>query len=415
MHYYISQDKPLPFQMCVYDEVTKVKNASSQRVNGGKRITKPKSIKMLPASSGKSYDELRSAGWTDYTMTRDGMANIKKEEYITFAGWKRIVPHLTFATGLTGTPAPNGYMDLHGQYYVIDGGKRLGVTMTQFKSNYFASDYMGWNHEITEAGRNSIETRISDITIKMDTTDYLELPDMIVNDIMLDFPANIRKQYDQVENDLFTALDDGTEIELFSKAAVSNKALQFCNGSPYKSPESHEFVALHDIKLNALDDIIEEAGGKPVLLAYSFKADAERIMKKYVKRKNFRAVNLTDEPANKTEQLIKEWCEGKIQLMIGHPASIGHGVDGLQEGGHIIVWFGLNWSLELYEQMWQRIRRQGQGHPVVMHRIMISDSLDIAVADALRRKDNDQEGLKRAIQRYRDGVIPRDGGMTFRR
>ena len=194
-------------------------------------------------------------------------------------------------------------------------------------------------------------------------------------------------------------MDDGTEIELFSKSAVSNKCLQFANGAPYISPESSEWVKLHDVKLDALDDIIEEANGKPVLCAYQFKSDAQRIMKKYGKD----AVNLTAELSRKTESNIDRWNAGEIKLLIGHPASMGYGIDGLQDSGSIVVWFGQNWSLELTEQLNARINRNGQKRPVIIHRILCKDTLDLAVMDALNRKDDDQRGLKDAIGRYRAG------------
>lgn len=565
MHYYLKQGKPLPFQMVVYDEISKLKDAQSQRMNGGRRVTKKKIIEMLPLAGSLTYQQFRERGWTDAQLRRQGYANITPEEYISFSGWKKIVEHVQFATGLTGTPAPNGYYDLHGQYLAVDGGQRLGRTVTEFRERFCESDYMGWSYAVNETSQRRIEERIFDITIKMDAEDYLDMPDLIVNNIMVDLSESVMTKYREVEEDLFTVLDDGTEIELFSQSSVSNKALQFCvaegtdvltdngwkkietvvntdkvwdgvewvnvdglvcngykkvidcggvdmtpdhkvltvtgwaeakdtiygnagdrldragvrlpygfeeggfynrenkesalademfmrergfdspcgvkkvydlinagsrhrftvrgrtgevfivhncNGSPYKEPGSKDYSALHNIKLDALEDILEEAAGQPVLLAYSFRSDAERIMKRF-NRKDFRVVNMTDEKASKTDQIIKDFNEGRIQLLIGHPASMGHGVDGLQKTCHILVWFGINWSLELYEQMYKRLYRQGQSKPVIMHHILCNNTIDLAVADAIRRKDDTQKGLKRAIDRYRNGVIPKDGQLTF--
>jgi len=375
-HYYLSQGKPLPFQMVVYDEISKLKNSTSLRMAGGNRDRK------------------------------DKHGTVHK---IKVTGWRKIIPHIPIRTGLTGTPASNGYLDLHGQYLAIDNGQRLGKFITHFKDDFFASDYMGWTHTPTELGKKAIEERISDITKKMDAKDYLDMPAVQVTNMLVDMPAKARKGYQDVERDMFTQLESGREVEVFSRSSVSNKCLQFCNGSPYY-PESTEYEALHDAKLDALESILEEAGGQPVLCSYTFKADAERILKRF---KSYKPVNLTAVASKDTEKVINDWNSGKLKLLIGHPASMGHGIDGLQEAGNIIVWFGLNWSLELYEQMNGRIDRQGQKRPVSIIRILCRDTIDLAVVDAIERKTDDQEGLKAALQRYRDGITTNDLEVNF--
>ncbi|MDY0271915.1 MAG: DEAD/DEAH box helicase [Advenella sp.] len=375
-HYYLSQGKPLPFQMVVYDEISKLKNSTSLRMAGGNRDRK------------------------------DKHGTIHK---IKVTGWRKIIPHIPIRTGLTGTPASNGYLDLHGQYLAIDNGQRLGKFITHFKDDFFASDYMGWTHTPTELGKQAIEERISDITKKMDAKDYLDMPVVQVTNMLVDMPPKARKGYQDVERDMFTQLESGREVEVFSRSSVSNKCLQFCNGSPYY-PESTEYEALHDAKLDALESILEEAGGQPVLCSYTFKADAERILKRF---KSYKPVNLTAVASKDTEKVINDWNSGKLKLLIGHPASMGHGIDGLQEAGNIIVWFGLNWSLELYEQMNGRIDRQGQKRPVSIIRILCRDTIDLAVVDAIERKTDDQEGLKAALQRYRDGITTNDLEVNF--
>jgi hypothetical protein len=337
-HYYLSQGKPIPFDMVVYDEVSKLKNSTTKRMKGG---------------------------------TRDRQDKWGTEHKIKITGWKKMVDQFKFRTGLTGTPSSNGYMDLHGQYLAVDGGERLGEFITHFKDSYFTSDHMGWKYTPSDVGKQIIEQKISDITIKMDSVDYLDMPACKITNLLVDLPLKARKAYEDVEKQLFTALDNGTEIEVFSKSAVSNKCLQFCNGSPYENSESDKFEALHDAKLDALEDILEEAGGKPVLCSYSFKADAERIMQKF---KKYKPVNMTAARSADTEMIINKWNDGHIKLMIGHPASMGHGVDGLQDTGSIVVWFGCNWSLELYEQMNARINRQGQTKPVSIIRIICADT-----------------------------------------
>ena len=376
-HYYLSQGKPLPFQMVVYDEVSKLKNSTALRMKGGTRDRKDR--------RGESYK-------------------------IKVTGWRKILGHFKYRTGLTGTPASNGYLDLHGQYLAVDGGKRLGEYVTHYKDSYFASDYMGWSYSPTAIGKQWIEHQIADITKKMDAKDYLDLPEKKIVNLMVDLPEKARKAYKEVEMNMFTRLDSGSEVEVFSKNSISNKCLQFCNGSPYLNSDSKEYDALHDAKLEALDDVIEEAAGAPVLCSYTFKSDAERIMKKF---KKIKPVNLTATASKDTEKVINDWNSGRIKLMIGHPASMGHGVDGLQDSGSILVWFGLNWSLELYEQMIGRLDRQGQKHSVSVIRILCKDTVDLAVADALSRKSDDQEGLKAALQRYRDGITTNELEVNF--
>ncbi len=376
-HYYLSQDKPLPFQMVVYDEVSKLKNSTSLRMAGGNRDRHDR--------RGESYK-------------------------IKVTGWRKIIPHFLYRTGLTGTPASNGYLDLHGQYLAVDGGKRLGEYVTGFKDRCFASDYMGWSYSPTDFGKQWIENQIGDITIKMDAKDYLDMPEKRVVNMLVDLPDNVRKAYKDIENELFTKLDSGSEVEVFSKSSVSNKCLQFCNGTPYLSSESPEYEAIHDAKMDALEEVLEEAGGSPVLCSYTFKSDAKRMMERF---KKYTPVNLTETPSKDTEKVINRWNEGKIRLLIGHPASMGHGVDGLQQSGSIIVWFGLNWSLELYDQMNGRLDRQGQARSVSVIRILCRDTVDLAVADAIERKTDDQNGLKDALQRYRNGITTNELEVNF--
>ena len=376
-HYYISQDKPIPFDMVVYDEVSKLKNSTTLRMAGGNRDRK------------------------------DGLGNHYK---IKVTGWRKMINLFKYRTGLTGTPASNGYLDLFGQFLAVDGGERLGEYVTHYKDNYFMSDYNGWKYTPTDIGKQWIEHKISDITKKMDSKDYLDLPESKTINLMVDLPAAARKAYDEVEKDMFTQLDSGNEIEVFSRSSVSNKCLQFANGSPYLHSETKEFDKLHDAKLNALESVLEEAAGSPVLCSYSFKADAIRIMQKF---KKYNPVNLSAAPSKDTEKIIDRWNQGRIKLLVAHPGSAAHGIDGLQDSGSIVVWFGVNWSLELYLQMNGRIDRNGQKNSVSIIRILCKDTVDLAVIDAIERKTDDQEGLKSALQRYRDGVTTNALDVNF--
>lgn len=366
-HYYISQGKPIPFEMVIYDEVSWLKNSTTKRMDGGKREVKDKN--------------------GDVTVIKS-------------IGWRKIIPHFKYRIGLTGTPASNGYLDLHGQFLAVDNGERLGEYITQYKDRYFKPDHMGWSHELPDQNREEIEQRISDITIKMNAKDYLDLPEVSYVNMMVELDDKAQEIYNGVQEELFAVLDSGEEVELFSKQAVSTKCLQICNGSVYYN-EKREYELVHSAKLDALEEILEEANGQPVLCSYTFKSDAEQIMKRF--NKKYKPVNLTATPSKDTQKVIDNWNQGKVKLLVGHPKSMGHGIDGLQKSGSILVWFGLNWSLELYEQMNGRLNRQGQDKPVSIIRILAENTIDMAVLDAIINKEDTQEGLKRALDRYRKG------------
>ena len=361
---YIQRDLSCPFQMVVFDEITKVANAQSLRMKGGTR-------------------ERKAANDRYYT--------------IIFQGWRKMIPHIHYTTGLTGTPSSQGYIDLFGQYLALDGGQRLGQYITHYRNNYFQSDYMGWTYSVTDLGKQAIQHQIADITVNMESKDYLDMPAVTETDLMVDLPTGIKKHYKEIEKELFTRLDNGTEIELFTQSSVSNKLLQICNGSAFTDLDGH-WEALHARKLDALAEIIEAANGRPVLCAYRFKFDAIRIMQHF---KKLKPVNLSDEKAHKTLSIVNRWNTGKIRLLIGHPASVGHGLDGLQESGSTVAWFGINWSLQLYNQLNGRIDRHGQQHPVSIIRIQCRHTLDEAVAQAIRDKDDTQQGLRNAMNQYR--------------
>ena len=344
--YYTGKDKPLPFNGVVWDEISKCKNSSTQRVKAVKKI----------------------------------------------------LPHFDWTTGLTGTPASNGYKDLHGQYLVVDRGQRLGTSKTAFRGRFYKK--AGPYKEVPyEGAENEIKQLIGDITLEMSAEDYNKLPDLVVNDINIEMPENLRTLYDRMEKEFFIQLDSGKQVEMFNQAALTNKCLQFANGAMYPVAGMPLWEPIHDLKLEALEEIIDEAQGQQVLCAYGYRSDAERIMKRFAE---LRPINLTECKSEASlNNAMARWASGDCPLMIGHPASMGHGIDGLQKRGHIVVWYGLNWSLDLYDQMNARIRRQGQGAPVICHRLMMLDTLDQAQAMALDEKAQTQAGLRNAVKQYR--------------
>ena len=344
--YFISKNRPLPFNGLVWDEISKCKNSNTQRVKATKKI----------------------------------------------------LPHFVWTTGLTGTPASNGYKDLHGQYLVVDKGLRLGTSKTAFRQRFYRKE--GPHREVPfDGAEDEIKQLIGDITLEMSAADYNPLPDMVVNDVSIELPENLRALYNRMEKELFIQLDSGKEVEMFNQAALTNKCLQFSNGAMYPVAGMTLWEPIYDLKLEALEEIIDEAQGQQVLCAYAYRSDAERIMERF---KALRPVNLTECKSEAALQnAMSRWASGDCLLLIGHPASMGHGIDGLQKRGHIIVWYGLNWSLDLYDQMNARIRRQGQGAPVICHRLMVLETLDQAQAMALDEKAQTQAGLRNAVKQYR--------------
>lgn len=346
VHKYLSQGKALPFQMIVFDEVSKMKNSTSNRC-----------VAMAP-----------------------------------------LLQYIPYRTGLTGTPAGNGYQDLHGQYLMIDMGRRLGVAKQQFEHRFFHSvGYMGYKKALMKGGDEMIKERIADITMQMSAAQYLTLPKVSHNNVWIDLPMSARKKYNQLEKDLFTVLDDGSEIEVFNQASLTGKCLQAANGALYQEPGEPQWSRLHDAKLDALDDIIEESAGQQILVPFCYRHDAERIMKRHP---NAVWVSSKMKQAEFLDALAR-WKSGDLDLLIGHPGSMAHGIDGLQHKGHIVVWFGVNWSLELYLQANGRINRQGQKHPVMIHHILARDTLDLAVMEAIEGKHQTQEELRATIMKYR--------------
>jgi SNF2 family DNA or RNA helicase len=312
---------------------------------------------------------------------------------------KEILPLIKWKSGLTGTPASNGYKDLHGQFLVLDGGVRLGDSKTKFMTQFYRkipNTYKEMPYKDTES---SIKQLISDITLNMSAEDYLKMPDFIVNDVSVELPEKHRLMYDQLEAELFMVLDSGTEIELFNKGSLTNKCLQFSAGAVYPIAGLPAWEPLHDVKMDALEDIISESNGQPILCFYGFRFEAERLMERF---KELRPINLTACKSEKDlSNAMDRWQKGDCQLMISHPKSAAYGIDGLQKNGHIMVWSSLTWSLSQYIQAIGRLQRQGQGVPVICHRIIMKDTLDQAQVIALHDKADTQNSLRKAIQDYR--------------
>ena len=299
--------------------------------------------------------------------------------------------HFNRVVLLTGTPAPNSLIDLWPQIYLLDKGERLGRTIGAFRSDFFApgktNGYIVYKYDIKKGSDERIHEAIGDICMSMKAKDYLDLPERINNNIKLEMSNELRRMYKSFEKEKILELFESEEqITTASAAALSNKLLQFANGAVYDSEKAtHE---IHNLKLEALEEILENANGKPVLVAYTYKSDADRIEQYLKAYKPKRLENDAD---------ILKWNKGEIQLLMMHPASGGHGLN-LQAGGNIIVWFGQTWSLELEQQFNARLDRQGQKQRVIINKLILQGTMDEDVISAQERKEKGQSALMEAVK-----------------
>lgn len=323
----------------------------------------------------------------DYDMVVvDELSSFKSHQAKRFKSLMKVRPKVKRIVGLTGTPSSNGLMDLWAEFRLLDMGHRLGRFIVRYREDYFVPDKRNqqivFSYKPKPGAEDAIYRRISDITISMKNTDYLKLPELVMNEVTVKLSDKEADYYQTLQQELVLPLK-GKEIDAVNAAALSGKLLQMANGAVYD--EDGGVVQIHDRKLDALEDLIEAANGKPVLIAYWFKHDLQRILKR------FPAVKLDDTDS------IKRWNEGEIPVAVIHPASAGHGLN-LQAGGSTLIWFGLTWSLELYQQTNARLWRQGQKDTVVIHHIITQDTIDEDVMGALKRKDKTQNALIEAVK-----------------
>ena len=323
----------------------------------------------------------------DYDMVViDELSSFKSHQTKRFRALMKVRPKLKRIVGLTGTPSSNGLMDLWAEFRLLDMGKRLGRFIGQYRETYFNPDkrnqHMIFSYTPKAGAEEEIYRQISDITISIKAGDFLEMPERIESEVVVVLSEKERQRYERMKTEMVLELG-GTEIDAVSAAALSNKLLQMANGAVYD--EDGNSNTLHSRKLDALEDIIEAANGKPLLVAYWYKHDRERIMARF------------DVRDIKTSADISDWNAGKLPVALIHPASAGHGLN-LQEGGSALVWFGLTWSLELYQQTNARLWRQGQKSTVVIQHIIAKDTIDERVLATLAKKDKTQAALIEAVK-----------------
>ena len=329
----------------------------------------------------------------DYDMVViDELSSFKSYSAKRFKSLMKVRPKVKRIVGLTGTPSANGLMDLWAEFRLLDFGQRLGRFIGKYRDDYFVPDkrnqQMVFSYKPKASAEEAIYRQISDITISMKNTDYLKMPKLVMNEISVRLSEDEWRHYQTMKKDMVFSLED-KDIDAVNAAALSGKLLQMANGAIYD--ESGDVVQIHNRKLDALEDIIEAANGKPVLIAYWFKHDLKRILERF--------------PSEQldSEDSICRWNNGKIPVALIHPASAGHGLN-LQAGGCALVWFSLTWSLELYQQTNARLWRQGQKETVVVHHIIAKNTIDENVMAALAKKDTGQAALLRAVKaKLREG------------
>ena len=325
----------------------------------------------------------------------DESSSFKNPGAVRFKKLRRNLGYFKRRVILTGTPTSNTLMDLWSQLFILDMGRRLGRTLTEYRLNYFVpgkrNGHVVFNWLPQKGAQDAISKRIKDICMSMKASDYITLPRKIVNVVKVKLPDAARKVYDQMVKDQVVALGDEEQITAFQAATVANKLLQISNGSVYT--DDHGVQMIHHEKVDALKEIIEESGGQSILVFYGFRHDVQSI-----KAEIPEAVELEG------KETLDDWNRGNIKVLLAHPASAGYGLN-MQAGGHIVVWYGLTWSLEQYQQANARLYRQGQDKPVIIHHIVAADTIDERVLWSLRNKKKGQDSLMAAVKEIvRDNI-----------
>lgn len=343
------------------------------------------------------YYEKNGLRWDFDCIVIDELSSFKNYQSQRFRWLRKVRPFVRRWIGLTGTPTSNGLMDLWAEIGILDGGERLGRFIGRFRESYFKPGSMNpstgvvFSYVLRPGAEEQIYERISDITISMKAADHLKMPECLYVNHEVEMSKAERKLYDQLKADLIIPLEDG-DIDAANAASLSNKLLQMANGAVYD--ENREVRRIHAHKLEMLEDLIEAANGQPVLIATWFKHDRSRIIE-HLKSIGYRyGADLRD---IRTDEDIALWNQGRLPVALIHPASAGHGLN-IQSGGHILIWFGLTWSLELYQQTNARLWRQGQQETVTIHHIITKDTVDEDVLAALASKDVTQEKLIAAVR-----------------
>ena len=365
--------------------ISRIMGTARERVDA---LGRPADLYVINRENVEWLVEHLAGRWPFPIVIIDELSSFKNQQAKRWKALRRVRGRIRRIIGLTGTPRPNGLEDLWPEMYLLDGGKRLGRTIGAFRAAYLiperSNGHVVYSYRPREGAEAEIYERIGDICMSVRKEDVLTLPGQIYEDVLIDAPAALMRKYKQFERDrVLECLTEEGEIVAGSAAALTNKLLQFANGAVYDLDGNvHE---IHRLKLDALEELVEAAGGDSVLILYNYQHDRDRIAARIDCR-------VLDKPSD-----IEDWNAGKIPVAIAHPASIGHGLN-LQDGGHIIVWYGLTWSLELYQQANERLNRPGQTHVCRVYHLMMRGTHDERVLEALQRKDIGQAAAIEALR-----------------
>lgn len=367
--------------------VSRVIGTLTQRVRA---LNSPADVYVINRENVPWLVEYDRNSWRFDMVVIDELSSFKSSKAQRFKSLCYVRPHIKRIVGLTGTPASNGLTDLWAQIYLLDEGERLGKKITHFRTRYCDCNTHGGHfstYAMKPGADEAIKVAISDLCISMKAEDYLELPECVVVDTPIYLDKKAQSRYEEFERDMLLQIDENT-LDAGTAAVLSGKLMQFANGAVYD--ENKNVVQIHDGKLDTLSELVEGLNGQHALIFYNFRHDLERILKRFEKSPLvIREL--------KTSQDETDWNAGKIDLLLAHPASAGYGLN-LQQGGHHAIWFGLNWSLELYEQANKRLHRQGQKERVIIHRLITQNTRDVDVAAALAGKQDVQNTLLEALR-----------------
>lgn len=374
-------------------KISKVLGSERERIQALKRqadiyVINRENVEWLVSIYGKR--------WPFDMVVVDELSSFKSPKAKRFRALRKVRPLVKKMVGLTGTPSPNGLLDLWAQVYLLDQGERLGKTFTEYRNRYFEPDrrdprrgiVYSWKPKL--GAEKAIYKKLEDLCVSMRAEDWLELPERIDRVISVRLPATAREQYRRLERDLLLPFADG-DVVVGSASVLSNKLLQLANGAVYD--ENGGVREIHAAKLDALEDVVDAANGKPVLVFYTYRHDLHRLRRKFPNARTL-----------ETARDVEDWNARRIPMLLAHPASSGHGLN-LQAGGNIIVWFGLTWSLELYQQANARLHRQGQKESVIVHHLVAEGTIDEDVMRALESKRAGQDALLEAVKARVERIV----------
>lgn len=327
--------------------------------------------------------------WPFDVVVVDELSSFKNASSKRFKALKSVLPHISRLVGLTGTPAPNGLTDLWAQIYLLDRGQRLGKTLTWYREAFFSHNQYAHEYKLLPGAEEKIRDAIKDICISLSAADYLQMPPLMTNDIPVMLDDKIKAQYRKMERELLLEIDEQT-ITAATAAVLTGKLLQLCAGAVYDTAGG--IAEVHDCKLQALAELVESLGGQHALLFYGYRHDVPRIEAALKAAVPHIRIRQLDGAAD-----CDAWNQGEADILLAHPASCAFGLN-LQAGGRHVIWYGLTWSLELYQQANARLYRQGQPYPVIIHRLLVSGGMDESVADALEGKRGTQDALMTALK-----------------